>query len=80
MKTKISKWGNSLALRIPRAFVREAGIEYGTVVDLSLEDGKLIIEKEDAADEELDRLLSQVSDENRHDEIDAGDNVGREAW
>jgi len=80
MKTKISKWGNSLAVRIPRTFVREAGFEYGSVVDLSFEDGKLVIEKEASAEVELDQLLAQVNEDNRHDEIDTGDREGREAW
>ena len=43
MQTRIQKWGNSLGLRIPKAFAEEAGVEAGSEVDLSLEDGELII-------------------------------------
>ena len=49
MLVRISKWGNSLALRIPAPFAQETGIESGTEVDLALEDGKLVITPRAAA-------------------------------
>jgi len=39
MQTTIRKWGNSLAVRIPKAFVKEAHVAYGTAVDLSVGNG-----------------------------------------
>ena len=42
MKTRVQKWGNSLALRIPKSFADEAGLRRETSVEVSLSDGKLI--------------------------------------
>lgn len=80
MKTRLQKWGNSLAVRIPKAFAAEAGLQLDTPVDLSLAGRKLIIES--AADESLtlEELLRGVTKENLHDEWKTGRAVGREAW
>ena len=43
MKTRIQKWGNSLALRIPKSFAAESHLEQGMLVDVSLLDGKLLV-------------------------------------
>ncbi len=43
MKTTVQKWGNSYAVRIPKSFIKEVGLEYRTDVELTLEDGKLVI-------------------------------------
>lgn len=80
METKISKWGNSLAIRIPHAYVKEGGFAYGTIVNLSLEKGKLVISHREDADAKLESLLAEVNDQNRHQEHDFGDAVGREIW
>jgi antitoxin MazE len=44
MKTTVQKWGNSYAIRIPKSFIKEVGLEYRTDVELTLEDGKLVIQ------------------------------------
>ena len=41
MKTHIQKWGNSLALRIPKSFAAETHLEQGTLVEVSLVNGTL---------------------------------------
>jgi antitoxin MazE len=79
MKTKIQKWGNSLALRIPKSFAAEAGIDQDSSVDLALEKGKLIIVSEKPKFT-LKQLLSQVNKDNLHQEIDTGPPMGREIW
>ncbi len=43
MKTRVQKWGNSLALRIPKSFANEVGLQRETSVEVSLADGKLVI-------------------------------------
>ena len=43
MRTRVQKWGNSLALRIPKAFATEVGLQRETSVEVSLSDGKLVI-------------------------------------
>ena len=80
MRTKIQKWGNSLAIRIPSAFVKEAHVAYGTSVDLSVDDGKIIIDPHVEAEYSLEDLLNGVTKRNIHAEVETGDAVGREVW
>ena len=80
MQTKIQKWGNSLAVRIPKAFVREAHVRYGTLVDLSVDDGKIVIDPHAEPEYRLEDLLKGVTKRNRHAEEDTGHAVGQEAW
>lgn len=80
MRTKIQKWGNSLAVRIPKAFVREAHVAYGTSVDLLVDDGKIIIDPHVEPEYRLEDLLTEVTKRNLHTEVDTGAAVGREVW
>lgn len=80
MKTRIQKWGNSLALRIPKSFAHEAGLEQNTPVEVSLEDGKLVIVATPQSRLTLGRLLAQVTKDNRHAEFDTGHATGNEVW
>jgi antitoxin MazE len=80
MKTRIQRWGNSLALRIPKPFAVEAGIEENSSVELSLEKGKLIIVSSQKPKFILKQLLSQVDKDNLHPEVETGPPVGREVW
>ena len=80
MKTRIQKWGNSLALRIPKSFAAETHLEQGTLVELSLHDGRLIVEPLPQSSVTLTDLLKDVTAENLHDEVDTGPAVGREVW
>ncbi len=80
MKVQIQKWGNSLALRIPKSFAIESKIEQGSTVEVSLESGKIIVFPVAEPEFPLDELLASVTVENLHGEIDTGASVGREAW
>ena len=80
MTTKVQKWGNSLAVRIPKAFVKEAHVAYGTPVDLTVDDGKIIINPHAEPEYRLEDLLKGVSKGNLHAEVTTGKAVGREAW
>ena len=80
MKTRIKKWGNSLALRIPKAFANEVGLEQDSPVEVSLEDGKLVIVAAPKSKLTLRRLLAQVTKDNRHAEFDTGPAIGSEVW
>ncbi len=79
MNTRIAKWGHSLAVRIPRAFAREAKLEEGTEVDITVSDGRLVISPARSRSG-LEKLVEQITPEKRHDETDWGDRAGREAW
>jgi len=80
MNTRIKKWGNSLALRIPRPLALEVGLEEEAEVTLTLADGKLIIAPVPELEWTLEGLLAHVTPENLHDEVDTGTARGREAW
>ncbi len=79
MKSTVQKWGNSLAIRIPKSFANEIDLSQGTEIDLVLFDDKIQIEpiKKKLS---LKDLLSKVTDDNIHNEIDTGAVVGKEVW
>lgn len=79
MRTRISRWGNSLALRIPAAFAEDAKLSAGASVELTIVDGQLhVTPVRDTL--QLDQLLASITDENRHGETDWGTSAGGEAW
>jgi antitoxin MazE len=80
MRTQVQKWGNSLALRIPRSFAVEAGIARETPVTLTLEDGRLVITAVETPRPTLRQLLGKVTLDNLHGEVDYGPAAGRESW
>lgn len=80
MRTKIQKWGNSLGLRIPKAFAEEAGVSAGSEVILAIIEGGLIVRPAHPRKYSLDELLQRVTAENCHADVASGAAVGREAW
>ncbi len=79
MKVQIQKWGNSLALRIPKSFALETKIEQGSTVEVALEKGQITVKP--VKDEiTLESLLADITEENLHTEIDFGKPEGREVW
>ena len=80
MKTRVQKWGNSLALRIPHSFAKETQIEHDTLVELSLEGGRLVIAPIRQPKMTLEQLLANVTEQNLHQEVDTGQAVGGEGW
>ncbi len=80
MKTRIQKWGNSLALRIPKSFATEVGLQKETAVEVSLANGKLVITPVAKPKLILTQLLAKVTKENLHHEVDTGYTIGNETW
>ena len=80
MKTSVQKWGNSLALRIPKALADEVGLQENSAVELSLRKGELVIAPLSKPELDLERLLAEVTEENLHREVDTGPAMGDEAW
>ncbi len=80
MKTRVQKWGNSLALRIPKSFANEVGLQKETAIEISLADGKLIITPVTQPKMTLKQLLAKVTKENLHHEVDTGSAAGNEMW
>ena len=80
METHVSKWGNSLAVRIPRPLAAEVGLDDNSPVELSLCEGKLIVSPLHHVAYSLEYLLAQVTGYNVHGEVDTGPAVGGEVW
>jgi antitoxin MazE len=80
MKMRVKKWGNSLAIRIPKTFASETGITFDTAVELSLVDGALVIRPVSKAPPTLRELLRGITKQNRHGKVDWGPPLGREIW
>ena len=80
MRAKVQKWGNSLALRIPKPFAEETGMAEGGEVRLSISGGKLVAEPLRPPRYTLRGLLADVRPENLHRETDFGEPAGKESW
>ena len=84
MKVAFQKWGNSLALRVPKAFADEIGASDGKSAEMTVSNGKLMIEivrtQRRKRRYTLDELVAGITPDNRHAEIDWGPSVGNEAW
>ena len=80
MKTAVQQWGNSLALRIPKAFAEQTGVKKGTQVRLTAEKGRMIVTPLRADEVSLKKLLAQVTPRNIHSETDWGPPMGKELW
>jgi antitoxin MazE len=66
MKTNVQKWGNSLAVRIPKSFAEEMGWGEDAPVEMSLGEDALVIKSDKERTWDLDSLLAKVTDENIH--------------
>jgi antitoxin MazE len=80
MKTRVQKWGNSLAFRIPKSFAEEAGLRANSAVELSLVRGALVVKPLPPHPITLDELLRGVTDDNLPGEWDTGPTAGKEVW
>jgi len=81
MLARVQKWGNSLALRLPKALTEEANVHLDSPVEITVRDHTIVIEpvREKKA-YDLDELLAGVKPGNLHGESDFGGPVGREVW
>ena len=80
MEAKVQKWGNSLAVRIPGAFARQAGMHENAPVEITIDGDRLTIRPIVPPAVVLGDLLSAITDDNLHGEIDTGSAVGGEEW
>lgn len=77
MQTRITKWGNSLGVRIPQAYAERLKITEGTPVDILVRNDEIVIRRKRYT---LEELLSNVAPGNIHGETDWGKPLGREEW
>jgi antitoxin MazE len=77
--TQIGRWGNSLGLRLPKSVAREARLGEGDTVDLSVDNGVILI-RPSRPRYALDALVGRITARNRHGESAWGPAVGHEVW
>ena len=80
MAHRVAKWGNSLAIRIPRALAEQAGLREGQAVSLAVDaDGSLVV-RPGGPFYAIDALVRRIGRANRHPETPTGARTGRESW
>ena len=80
MQGVIKKWGNSAAVRIPASVLEAAHVHLDQPIDVRVEEGRIVIEPLRPTSYDLTSLVAGITDENRHEPIEAGPPVGQEAW
>ncbi len=86
MKTAIKKWGNSYAIRLPKAIVEELWLDLNSEVEITVDEGRIIIKPcppkgvRKYSKYTFEELASQITDENIHEAVDWGPPVGKEIW
>jgi antitoxin MazE len=76
MRTEIAKWGNSLAVRLPKQIIEQAGLAEGAAVELEVEAGTVVL-RPARPRYTIDELLAGITAENQHESFDDGP-VGHE--
>lgn len=78
MIAKISQWGNSIGVRIPRDLAKKAGIAVDSTVEINKADNGIIIKPVGKKEYTLRELVKGITSQNRHHEVDFGRPVGKE--
>jgi len=79
MNAHFSKWGNSIALRIPNGVVRELHVADGNPAELHVRDGSLIVTPLGRPKYDLAEMIAAITPDNMHGAVDSGDPIGNEA-
>ena len=77
MESQVTKWGNSLGVRIPKSLAERVGLTEGTPIIFEADEDAIVIRRKRHS---LEALLAQVTRENLHGEVNTGRPVGREVW
>jgi antitoxin MazE len=80
MHSKVQKWGNSLAVRIPRSVAEDTQLRQGEAVSMASHDGQIVIAAVRQQRFKLNDLLKGITPRNRHAEVATGSAIGREIW
>jgi len=80
MLAKAQKWGNSLAVRMPKKLAEECGIEADSAVEIAREENYIVIKPAKKKQISLDSLLTGITEENTHSEVATGKPAGKEIW
>ena len=76
---RVARWGNSLAVRLPRMVAEQAQLQEGAEIDIAVTNGCVTIRRRPRA-YSLDELVEKVTPNNRHNETDWGKPQGAEVW
>jgi len=79
MKATVQKWGNSLAIRIPKNITNDTNVTEGSSIDIMVENGNIVLSPS-KKEYSLKELLKNITNENIHSEISTGDQIGGEIW
>jgi antitoxin MazE len=77
MKAQMVKWGNSLAVRIPKPIIEEARLKEGDLLEIEAGDGQIELRRATKVPT-LAQLVSQMTPDNRYPEISTGPEAGKE--
>jgi antitoxin MazE len=80
MNMFVRRWGNSAAVRIPAAALDAAGLKPDDPVNVREENGRIVIEPVRKSTPDIEALIAAITPENRHEETDWGEPVGKEIW
>ena len=80
MRATVKKWGNSAAVRIPAAIMEATRLDLDAVVDVREEAGRIVIEPVRRKTYDLRELVNGITVKNRHEAVEFGPAVGKEAW
>lgn len=80
MKTTAQKWGNSLAIRVPKSVAVQVGLKAQDDLEIEVQDGNVVLKPQLRRVYRLDDLVKRITPKNLHSEIDTGSPIGREIW
>ena len=76
-KSRVAKWGGSLAIRIPKPVAEQWGVQEGSAIEMFSEGDSVVLRKKGY---DLEEMLAQIEPEHLHPEWDTGPAMGREVW
>ncbi len=80
MKMTAQKWGNSLAIRVPKSVAQQVGLQEQDDLDIEVQDGNVVLKPNLRRVYRLEDLVKLITRKNVHGEVETGTSVGREVW
>ena len=82
MLSKVQQWGNSQGIRIPKSLLHDSRIKVGEEVDISVQEGKIIIESINKVHGRygIKELVAKMPKDYKPQEEDWGEPIGQEVW
>ena len=73
----VAKWGTSLAVRIPKPIAEQWGVHEGSAIEIASRGDQVVLSKRSRS---LVEMMTRVTPDNLHSELDTGPPVGNEGW